>query len=172
MSRFFPFAIALAVFGLDRFTKWIVRSHVDAQQTFSVIPGCFNLVHAENPGVAFGLLADASGAWRNFFLIGLSASVLIFISILLCRPARAASADLLLRIGLACILGGALGNLYDRVVNGTVTDFVEVYAGQHYFPAFNVADSGISVGAGLLLLDMWRSRGKRLEAEMPTEEQG
>ena len=76
--------------------------------------------------------------------------------------------DLVLRIGLACILGGALGNLYDRVVNGTVTDFVEVYTGTHYFPAFNVADSGISVGAGLLLLDMWRGRGKKAEPRART----
>jgi signal peptidase II len=161
-TRLFPFAIAAAVFLLDRLTKWIVKGHVDAQETLSVIPGCFNIVHAENPGVAFGFLADASGAWRNFFLIGLSATVLVFITLMLLKPVRPAARDLLLRIGLACILGGALGNLYDRVVNGTVTDFVEVYTGTHYFPAFNVADSGISVGAGLLLLDMWRGRSKRL----------
>src|SRR5579872_7468334 len=134
-SRLFPFSIAATVFLLDRLTKWIVRHNIDSQQTLSVIPGCFNIVHAENPGVAFGLLADATGAWRNFFLIGLSASVLVFITVLLWRPVKASAPDLLLRIGLACILGGALGNLYDRVVNGTVTDFVEVYAGNHYFPA-------------------------------------
>jgi signal peptidase II len=161
-TRLFPFAIAAAVFLLDRLTKWIIKSHVDAQETLSVIPGCFNIVHAENPGVAFGFLADASGAWRNFFLIGLSTTVLVFITLMLLKPVRPPGRELLLRIGLACILGGALGNLYDRVVNGTVTDFVEVYTGTHYFPAFNVADSGISVGAGLLLLDMWRGRGKRL----------
>jgi signal peptidase II len=161
-SRLFPFSIAAAVFLLDRLTKWIIKSHVDAQETLSVIPGCFNIVHAENPGVAFGFLADASGVWRNFFLIGLSATVLVFITLMLLKPIRPAAREMLLRIGLACILGGALGNLYDRVVNGTVTDFVEVYTGTHYFPAFNVADSGISVGAGLLLLDMWRGRSKRL----------
>ena len=68
--------------------------------------------------------------------------------------------------------GRRSGNLYDRVVNGTVTDFVEVYAGTHYFPAFNVADSGISVGAGLLLLDMWRGRGKKIQPRVPSEERG
>jgi len=162
-SRLLPFSLAAAVFLLDRLTKWIIKGHVGAQETLSVVPGFFNIVHAENPGVAFGLLADATGAWRNFFLIGLSASVLVFITVLLWKPARTGATDLVLRIGLACILGGALGNLYDRVVNGTVTDFVEVYAGTHYFPAFNVADSGISVGAGLLLLDMWRGRGKKVE---------
>jgi signal peptidase II len=170
-SRLVPFLIAASVFLLDRLTKWIINTHVSAQETLRVIPGFFNVVHAENPGVAFGLLADSTGAWRSFFLIGLSASVLIFITVLLWRP-RAVAGDLLLRVGLACILGGALGNLYDRVVNGTVTDFVEVYTGSHYFPAFNVADSGISVGAGLLLLDMWRGRGKKLEPQMHTEERG
>jgi signal peptidase II len=70
----------------------------------------------------------------------------------------AATGSTLLRWGLSLVLGGAFGNLYDRVVHRTVTDFVEVYAGQHYFPAFNVADSAISIGAGLLLLDMWRGR--------------
>ena len=66
--------------------------------------------------------------------------------------------DPVLRTALAFILGGAFGNLYDRIVNGTVTDFVEVHAGQHYFPAFNVADSAVTVGACLLLLDMWRAK--------------
>ena len=167
-SRVFPFSIAIAVFLLDRLSKWIIKGHVDAQETLSVIPGFFNIVHAENPGVAFGLLADASGAWRTFFLVGLSATVLVFITLMLLKPVRSSAPDLVLRIGLACILGGALGNLYDRVVNGTVTDFVEVYTGTHYFPAFNVADSGISVGAGLLLLDMWRGRGKKAEPRART----
>lgn len=159
--RIVPFAVALGVFILDRITKNIVKTHVTAWETLRIIPGFFNIVHAENPGVAFGLLADSPSAWRNVFLIGLSVTVLVFISTLLWRGRG--PENWLLRVGLALVLGGALGNLYDRVVNGTVTDFVEVYAGQHYFPAFNVADSAISVGAALLLLDMWRARSKKLE---------
>ncbi len=169
-SRLFAFAIAAAVFLLDRLTKSMIRGHVGAMETLPVIPGFFNIVHAENPGVAFGLLAESTGAWRNIVLVGLSLGVMVFITVLLWKPARAH--DLILRIGLACILGGALGNLYDRVVNRTVTDFVEVYAGQHYFPAFNVADSAISIGAGLLLLDMWRSRDRKLPTQMRTGERG
>jgi signal peptidase II len=68
---------------------------------------------------------------------------------------------MVLRMGLAFVMGGALGNLYDRIVHGTVTDFVEVHMAEHYFPAFNVADSAISVGACLLLLDMWVSRERK-----------
>lgn len=151
-----PFAIAFGIFVLDRITKLIIQTHVTALETLRVIPGFFNIVHAENPGVAFGFLAESESAWRNVFLIALSATVLIFITTLLWKARGTES--WLLRVGLALVLGGASGNLYDRVSTGTVTDFVEVYAGQHFFPAFNVADSAISIGAALLLLDMWRGR--------------
>jgi signal peptidase II len=165
-DRLIPFLIAALVLALDQLTKWQIKAHVTAWDTLTVIPKFFNIVHAENPGVAFGLLADASGAWRDTILIGLSAAVLLFISSILLRPVHSGIArNWMVRIGLALVLGGALGNLFDRIVNGTVTDFVEVYAGTHYFPAFNVADSSITVGAGLLLLDMWRGReGKRSRA--------
>jgi signal peptidase II len=159
--RIIPFAIALGVFVLDRISKNMIKAHVTAWETLRVVPGFFNIVHAENPGVAFGFLAESSSAWRNVFLIGLSLTVLVFITAMLWRGRG--PENWLLRAGLALVLGGALGNLFDRVVTGTVTDFVEVYAGQHFFPAFNVADSAISIGAGLLLLDMWRGRNKKLE---------
>lgn len=159
--RLVPFAIAVGIFILDRLTKDAIKSHVTGWETVRIIPGFFNIVHAENPGVAFGFLAESASAWRNVFLIGLSVTVLVFISALLWKGRGVE--NWLLRVGLALVLGGALGNLYDRVVHGTVTDFVEVYAGQHYFPAFNVADSAISVGACLLLLDMWRGRNRKLE---------
>ena len=161
--RTVPFAIALGIFVLDRLSKLIVKTHVTALETLRVIPGFFNIVHAENPGVAFGFLAEGESIWRNVFLIGLSSTVLTFITALLWK-ARATE-SWLLRIGLALILGGASGNLYDRIVSGTVTDFAEVYSGQHFFPAFNVADSGISIGAALLLLDMWRSRAAKSKLE-------
>ena len=95
------------------------------------------------------------------FLIGLSATVAAFIAVMLWRGTEAG----LVRAGLALVLGGALGNLFDRVVSGTVTDFLEVYYDTYYFPAFNVADSAISIGAGLLLIDMLRGRSKKLEPQ-------
>lgn len=166
LSRPFPFLIAAAVFLLDRLTKWIIKTNVGAFDTHHVIPGFFNIVHAENPGVAFGLLADSTSPWRGLFLIGLSATVMIFISAMLLKPSRG-PAENVVRTGLGLILGGAVGNLFDRVANGTVTDFVEVYLGQHYFPAFNVADSAITIGAGFLLLDMWLNRSKKVEVRQP-----
>ncbi len=132
-------------------------------EALTVIPGWFNIVHTENPGIAFGFLAETSGAWRDVFLIGFSISVLIVISTILLRGDRNGTQGSLLRTALSLVLGGAFGNLYDRFVSGTVTDFIEVHAGQHYFPAFNVADSAISVGACLLLIDMWRSRERKTE---------
>ena len=167
-DRLLPFLIAASVLALDQLTKWLIKTHVTAWDTLTVIPRFFNIVHAENPGVAFGLLADAPGAWRDTILIGLSAAVLLFISTILLRPVQSGVArNWLVRTGLALVLGGALGNLFDRIVNGTVTDFVEVYAGTHYFPAFNVADSAITVGAGLLLLDMWLGRERKRSPTVP-----
>jgi len=155
-ERALPFAVAAVVFTLDRITKWLIQTHLSLWEQLTVIPRFFNIVHAENPGVAFGLFANSTGWWRNIALIGISLAVLVYITYtLLARPG---SHSAYLRLGLGFVLGGAVGNLWDRLLHGTVTDFIEVYAGSWYFPAFNVADSAISIGAGLLLLDMWRTR--------------
>jgi signal peptidase II len=163
--RVAPFLIAAAVFLLDRVTKNIVKAHLSLYDTIRVIPGCFNLIHTENPGVAFGLFADSSSPFRAIVLIGLAAAVLVFVTTVLVRlPKPVERGNWLLPLALAFVLGGAFGNLYDRTVHGTVTDFVEVYADSHYFPAFNVADSCITIGAGLLIVDMLRGREKRSDA--------
>ena len=158
--RLFPFLIAVVVVLLDRVTKGLIKAHMSAFDTTTVIPGFLNIVHTENPGIAFGMLANSPGAWRDVLLIGFSAVVLIAISTALLRSSIQMNAWL--RAALGFVLGGTFGNLYDRIVNGTVTDFVEAHAGQHYFPAFNVADSAITVGACLLLLDMWRARERKV----------
>jgi signal peptidase II len=165
LSRALPFLIAAVIFVFDRWTKGLIKAHFGAWDSLVIIPGFFNIVHSENPGVAFGILSDATGIWRTIFLIGLSAAVLVFIIAMLLKP----SSNVLVRTGLALIMGGAFGNLFDRVVNGTVTDFVELYAGRHYFPAFNVADSAITIGAGLLLLDMLRQRPEAVVTKAPEE---
>jgi signal peptidase II len=163
--RLAPFLIAAAVFVLDRITKILIKTHLSLYDTISVIPGCFNIVHTENPGVAFGLFADSTSPFRAVILIGLSAAVLVLITTVLVRlPKSGEPRNWLLRLALAFILGGAFGNLFDRTVHGTVTDFVEVYADGHYFPAFNLADTCITIGAGLLILDMLRGREKRGQA--------
>ena len=149
----------MGVFGLDRLTKWIIRTRVSPWDNLTVIPGFFSIVHTENRGAAFGILSDSTSEWRTILLIALSLAVMAFITMLLVQPGRGGMASTLaLRIGLALVLGGALGNVYDRVHTGAVTDFLEFYYRQYQFPAFNVADSAITTGAGLLLLDMWLGR--------------
>ncbi len=159
-TRHLPFLAAALVVLLDRFTKSLIKAHFSQYDSLTAIPGLLNIVHTENPGIAFGMLSSASGAWRDVLLIGFSAAVMAGIVVTLLRSGS--ELNPLLRAALGCILGGALGNLVDRVLNGTVTDFIEVHAGQHYFPAFNVADSAITIGAGLLLLDMWRAKERKV----------
>ncbi len=163
-ARFTPFLLSLGVFVLDRFTKQMIRSGVPFWENIKVIPGFFYIVHAENRGAAFGFLSESSSPLRTAFLIVLSAAVMIFIAGLLWNPARVGLAESWLsRCGLAFVLGGAAGNLYDRIFRGAVTDFLEFYFGSYVFPAFNVADTAISIGAGLLLLEMWRTRSHKAE---------
>jgi signal peptidase II len=157
--RLIAVAVAAAVFLLDRATKLWIESTVSLWDSFHVIPGFFDIVHAKNKGAAFGIFSEGDNQLRTVLLIGVSITVLLFISYLLLRPGRAGfSSTALTTIGLALVLGGALGNIYDRIAHGEVTDFLEFYSGAWRFAAFNIADSAISVGAGLLILDMWKTR--------------
>ena len=168
-----PFVIAAAVFFLDRITKAMIKAHVSLWDEHVVIPRFFTIVHSENRGAAFSMFADSSAAFRTIFLIALSLAVMAFITMLLVRPVRGGSVSSpLLRAGLALILGGAAGNVWDRIVNGQVTDFLQFYFGSYQFAAFNVADSAITIGAGLLLLDMWLARQKHQEAPLHSGEPG
>jgi signal peptidase II len=157
--RWMPFVIAAAIFILDRVTKIYIRANLHEFDSISVIPGWFRIVHTENSGAAFGMLADGAPLVRGIVLIGISIVVLCFvISALLNR--NGSYSGVAMRIGLGFILGGAIGNLYDRVLLGTVTDFIEVYNGTWSFPAFNMADSGITVGAAILIFDLLRPHRK------------
>ena len=158
-ARALPLAIAGAVFALDRATKLLIQKYVSFSDTYNVIPGFFDIVHAQNPGAAFGMFAEGDSELRTFVLIGVSLAVLCFVSLLLFRPARGGfTTSRLTIVALSLVLGGAIGNLWDRVAQGMVTDFLEFYVGQYRFAAFNVADSAITIGACLLLIDIWRSR--------------
>jgi signal peptidase II len=151
-------AIIAAIFALDRVSKLYIQSNFSALDTVTVIPGVFNIVHAENPGAAFSLLADAPLAVRRAVLIGLSGVVMAIVAYLLFRAKQAGETPAT-RTGLTMVLGGALGNFWDRIAVGSVTDFLQVYIGPYEYPSFNVADSAVFCGAALLLLDMWRTRG-------------
>jgi signal peptidase II len=152
-------AIIAAVVLLDRVTKWVIRTHVSGFDIIPVIPGFFNIVHAENPGAAFGVLSDSNFAWRSLLLIGVSLTVMAIIGTMLWRT-PASKMSTLMSVGLSLVFGGALGNLWDRMFSGTVTDFLQFFFGSYEFPSFNAADSAITIGACLLLIDLWRSREK------------
>ena len=156
-QRLAPLTATPLVIVLDRVTKYAIEKHVSAWDHLVVIPNLFSIVHTQNRGAAFSLLADASDAWRSVFLIGVSSAVMLFVAVMLWQSIRAPEAHSeLLRYGLSLVLGGALGNLYDRIVAGSVTDFFLFYYGLWQFPVFNVADSAITIGAGLLIIDMLR----------------
>jgi signal peptidase II len=149
-----PYGVAAGVVALDRATKWLIETRVAEWESYPVIPGFFQIVHARNTGIAFSMLAQSGKT--SMLLIAFTVAVLALILWLTWNATRPTSKEhWTMRLALGLVLGGAIGNLYDRAVLGSVTDFLDVYWGAWHFPAFNVADSGISVGAALLILDMW-----------------
>jgi signal peptidase II len=152
-ARVKAYGVAAAVFALDRLSKWVVESNVSAVDTLSVIPGLFNIVRSENRGMAFGIMNDSSNEWRTTLLVVLSAAAVVFVAAMLWNASRLDRNSLW---GLTLILGGAAGNVFDRALWGRVTDFLDFYVSQYHWHTFNVADSAIVIGSGLLLLDLLR----------------
>jgi signal peptidase II len=148
LRRLLPWlAIALAVIVLDQLTKSWVLQQFQLGDSRTVTP-FFNLVRVHNTGAAFSFLAGASG-WQRWFFVVLGAAAAVFIVVLLARHGE----QRLFGWALALILGGAVGNVVDRLMHGHVVDFIQVHWGGWYFPSFNVADSAITVGAACLILD-------------------
>jgi signal peptidase II len=154
--RLRPYLLAGAILVLDRLTKSVIERSVAYYDVIPVIPGFFQIVHTENQGIAFGLFNDGASAASRIILVVFSLIILGFIAGLLWHYNKLIEAEhWTLRYGLGCILGGALGNVYDRIAHGPVTDFLDFFYGHWHFPVFNAADSAITVGAGLLLINMW-----------------
>lgn len=160
-SQLIPLLIALAIIAGDRISKLSIQHSLSFFGSIPVIPGWLRIIHTENPGAAFGVLANGNPWLRSGILIGVSGLVLIFVASALFGR-RSTFTGTAARLALSLVMGGAVGNLYDRIVHGTVTDFIEVYHGSWSFPAFNVADSAITVGAILLLIDLLRPRHGRV----------
>src|SRR5690606_6160022 len=147
--------LAVLVFVLDQGSKQIVLQLLEYGQRVRVIDGYFDWVHVYNRGAAFGFLAGESG-WQRWLFAAIAVGVSAVLVIWMKRLKRD---ETWLAIALAMVLGGALGNLYDRIVLGHVVDFILVHwQNQYHFPAFNLADSGITVGAVMLALDMFKSK--------------
>lgn len=150
MRKYF-ILIAVIVLLLDRLAKWAIASNIALYQSVVVIPGFFRLTHVQNTGAAFGLFAESSAQWKVGALVSFSILALIVVSALLWKNGHALSTT---SIGLSLILGGAMGNLWDRMVSGHVVDFLDFYVGNYHWPAFNVADSAIVIGAILLVSEI------------------
>ena len=149
--RKYHFLISVFIVALDRVTKWTIARRLSLHDSVQIIPGFFRIIHAENPGAAFGIFADSPSQWKVGMLIGFSIIALVIVSALLWKNSHTMTST---GIGLALILGGAIGNLWDRLVRRQVVDFLLFYVGPHQWPAFNVADSAIVVGAGLLVVEI------------------
>lgn len=152
------YVLSLVVIGLDQWTKWLAELKLNFHEPVAVIEPILNWTLAYNYGAAFSFLAD-QGGWQKWFFAGLSLAMSLFLVWYLTRAPRQAK---LLNVGLALILGGAIGNLIDRVRIGKVIDFIHVhYADVWHYPIFNVADIAICVGVAIVVIDMLFLEGKR-----------
>ena len=150
-ARSVHFFLALLVVLLDRWTKRLVAARIAMYTHIQIIPGFFRLTHTENTGAAFSLFADSPSHWTTAILIGFSLIAMVVVSVLLWRQRRTLT---ITGIALSLILGGAVGNLWDRVASGRVVDFLLFYIKQYQWPVFNLADSAIVIGAALLVIEI------------------
>jgi signal peptidase II len=143
--------IAVVILVGDQATKALVERSIAEDTIIPVIPHFLDFVHNTNPGAAFGLFADSPAAWKTALLVVVSAALLVLVAVIVGKSKGSSWES---GVGLALILGGAVSNLADRIRFGHVVDFIDVHVwGYHWFP-FNVADSAIVVGAGLLILQI------------------
>lgn len=153
--RLKAYGAAAVVFALDRLTKWIIETRVSFFDSYQVIPGFFDIVRSQNRGVAFGLFNDSTSEWRTTLLVLASVAAVGLVSVMLWNASRL---DRLSVCGLALILGGAAGNVFDRIVSGQVTDFLDFYVANYHWYTFNLGDSAIVIGSGLLLVHLFRPK--------------
>jgi signal peptidase II len=168
MSRRLPWLlVSMAVLAADQGAKALVRALLPLHESLEVVPSLFSLTHVTNRGALFGILHDLADPWRGALF---TVVPLIAILLILHFQGRTSPEDRLAQSGLALILGGAAGNFLDRVRLGHVTDFLDVYVGPHHWPAFNIADSAICVGVGLLIADLlWPKQSDGAPQAIPSE---
>ena len=155
---FMWYLLSLAVVILDQWTKWLAETKLTFHEPVPVIESFLNWTLAYNYGAAFSFLADAGG-WQKWFFSGLALVMSLFLIGYLMKAPRKAT---LLSLGLALVLGGAVGNLIDRLLHGHVIDFIHVhYADVWHYPIFNIADIGICIGVAMIIIDMLFLEGKR-----------
>jgi len=146
--------LVAATLAFDRWTKALIQKRFDLNASMSVIDGFFNITYVRNTGVAFGIFSSISSPAKSVLLSVFTACAAV---VVITFSVRTPAHNRLLQIALSLVLGGALGNLYDRLAYGYVVDFLELYAGSYHWPSFNVADSAISIGVALLAIEIIRN---------------
>ncbi len=148
------YLLTAAVFALDHLTKWMVRTRMDLHDAIEVVPNYLRISSVRNSGVAFGLFADFHSIWKPYVL---AAMAVVAVIVILIYSSRMPLNRTLLQAALSITLGGIVGNFTDRVMHGFVVDFIEFHIGEAFhWPTFNVADSAITIGIALLLIDSLR----------------
>jgi signal peptidase II len=159
MRGAFRFGAIIALIVLcDQASKLWIVNHFTLYESLPVLPGFFNLTYLTNTGAAFGILAGQHAQWRHVFFVGVALVALVVIVVMYLRLREE---SFFYELSLGFIAGGAMGNLVDRIRVGSVVDFLDVYIGSHHWPAFNVADSAISVGVAIFLVYSFFFEGKR-----------
>ncbi|HYA13518.1 MAG TPA: signal peptidase II [Syntrophales bacterium] len=152
------FMTVAAVVLLDFITKAYISSSMSLHESFDVINGFLNITYVRNPGAAFSFLADAPAIFRSIFFISVTVTAIILV---LYYIAKSKIEEPFMIFSLSLILSGAVGNLIDRIRFGEVVDFIDVYISSYHWPAFNVADSAITVGAVIMVLELIRGKKKQ-----------
>jgi signal peptidase II len=151
MTNRVQIVVALAIVVLDQIVKAMVRSRLMLHESITVIPGFFDLTRVHNTGAAYGFLDGVDFPFKTALLAGVATAALVGLTVYAVKLERS---QMLTRAGLTLIIGGAAGNLIDRVTAGYVLDFVDLYRGDWHFWAFNVADSAITIGVALMILEL------------------
>ena len=150
-SRRLELWLPLLIIVIDQITKALVRARLPLHTSITLVPGMLDVTHVRNAGAAFGILNTADFPFKTVLIAVIATAALVGVGL---YAASLAHHQLVARIGLALIIGGAAGNLLDRIAVGSVVDFVDVYWRTYHFWAFNVADSAITVGVAIMMLDM------------------
>ncbi len=154
MNKYVIFLLTvLSIVLADQLTKLYINATLPLHDSFVVVQGFLNITHVRNPGAAFGFLAQASPLFRSTFFTGVG---LLAIVLIVYYVVKSGAGEQRLVFALSLILSGALGNLIDRLRFGEVIDFIDVYVSTYHWPAFNVADSAVSIGALLMILEVWQ----------------
>jgi signal peptidase II len=157
--------IALGIVLLDQWTKFLIHRSMRLHESITVVEGFFAITYIRNPGAAFGFLANLSDHFRLYFFVTVSVVALIFLGAFFLKTPRE---DFWTQVGISLVVGGAIGNLIDRLRLGEVIDFLDFFVGSVHWPAFNVADSAISIGLALMVLQLFlRSRDETVKNHPP-----